>query len=203
MLKPKDAELEAAGLIYMPNVAPAPQANAWLDRLRGELDWSQHRVRVFGKVHGAPRLSAWHGDADCEYTYSALTLVPAPWTPTLLQIRAVACDAAGVEFNAVLANWYRDGNDSMGWHSDDEPELGENPVLGSLSLGEPRRFRMRDRSRRQPPFGFDLMHGSFLILTAHANREWQHSIPKTARRVGDRINLTFRRVTPTARSTPV
>jgi len=167
------------------------------DRCFSELlelvDWKQHVIRIHGKAIASPRLSAWYGDPGARYRYSGLTLEPCTWLPILRRLKGkieAACDAP---FNSVLLNLYRDGSDSMGWHSDDEPELGARPVIASLSLGATRRFRLRHRRRREvAPVEIELDGGSLLVMKGDTQRFWKHQVPKTRRAVGPRINLTFR-----------
>jgi alkylated DNA repair dioxygenase AlkB len=144
-----------------------------------------------------PRLTAWYGDATARYSYSGLDLTPQPWTPALLALRTQVEQATGVTFNSVLLNLYRTGQDSMGWHADDEPELGPEPVIASISLGATRRFRLRPRHSQQlphAPLGLDLPSGSLLVMRGTTQQHWQHAVPKTARPVGPRLNLTFRTI---------
>ncbi|MFM1550137.1 MAG: alpha-ketoglutarate-dependent dioxygenase AlkB family protein [Lentisphaeria bacterium] len=171
------------------------EADRLLTALLSSLLWEQHRVRVYGRTHPAPRLSAWHGDEGLRYTYSGLTLEAQPWTPELQDIRSQIEAAAGTSFNTVLLNQYRNGKDSMGWHSDDEPELGTNPVIASVSFGDARRFIMRHRTRDDiDRVELALGHGSVLIMRGATQHNWQHHVPRTARSVGTRVNLTFRLV---------
>lgn len=171
------------------------EADRLLTALLSSLLWEQHRVRVYGRTHPAPRLSAWHGDEGLRYTYSGLTLEARPWTPELQDIRSQIEAAAGTSFNTVLLNQYRNGKDSMGWHSDDEPELGTNPVIASVSFGDARRFIMRHRTRDDiDRVELALGHGSVLIMRGATQHNWQHHVPRTARSVGTRVNLTFRLV---------
>ena len=171
------------------------EADRLLTALLSSLLWEQHRVRVYGRTYPAPRLSAWHGDEGLRYTYSGLTLEAQPWTPELQDIRSQIEAAAGTSFNTVLLNQYRNGKDSMGWHSDDEPELGTNPVIASVSFGDARRFIMRHRTRDDiDRVELSLGHGSVLIMRGATQHNWQHHVPRTARSVGTRVNLTFRLV---------
>jgi alkylated DNA repair dioxygenase AlkB len=119
---------------------------------------------------------------------------PEPWTPPLLEIKARIEEEAGVEFNSVLLNLYRDGRDGVAWHSDDEPELGPSPLIGSVSLGATRRFQFRLKSRKELRRELNLEHGSFLLMSGSTQRTWQHQVPKTSRRVEPRVNLTFRNI---------
>ena len=152
--------------------------------------WRQEELFLFGRKVLTPRLSSWHGDAP--YTYSGLTMTPEPWTPQLLAIRKRVETVSGTAFNSVLLNLYRDGRDSMGWHSDDEPDLGVNPIIASVSLGETRRFRLRHKSDRKNTISIDLPEASLLLMSGPLQHHWQHAVPKTARKIGARINLTFR-----------
>lgn len=150
---------------------------------------------MFGRQVAIPRLQAWYGDPNCTYRYSGLQLNPLPWTPDLLQLKARVEKLCQHTFNSVLLNLYRTGSDSNGWHSDDEKELGEQPVIASLSLGETRRFRLRHKYDKDiAPINLNLSSGSLLCMSGHSQSCWQHCIPKTARTVGPRINLTFRNI---------
>jgi len=172
-----------------------PQSNAYFAELLDLVDWRQHIIRIRGREVASPRLSAWYGDPDAHYSYSGLSLEPRPWLPVILELKTrieVVCNAP---FNSVLLNLYRDGADSMGWHSDDESELGERPVIASLSLGAIRRFRLRHRRRKElEPVAIDLENGSLLIMEGDTQRFWRHQVPKTRRAAAPRINLTFRNI---------
>lgn len=156
--------------------------------------WHTHRIRMFGKWVDSPRLSCWIGDPDARYRYSGTTLEPHLWPGALLPLRARLRQELGIDFNSVLANLYRDGRDAMGWHSDDEPELGPEPVIASISLGAARRFVLRRRDDPAVRCEFVLEPGSLLVMRGRSQRDWQHALPRTARPVGPRINLTFRQV---------
>lgn len=180
---------------------PTDLADRCLQALGEEVPWAQRSIRLFGRDVVQPRLVAWVGDAGCSYRYSGVTLAPEPWTRTLIDLReriTVAAQARGADFvpNAVLCNRYRDGADSMGWHSDDEPELGPDPIVASLSLGVTRRFLFRSRGDRKRSLSMDLAHGSLLWMDRGTQTGWQHSLPKSPRVEGERINCTFRRIEP-------
>ena len=160
-----------------------------LASLVDELDWEQKHLVMFGKEVAEPRLSAWYGDE--QYTYSGITLAPKPMTPTLDRLRRLCEGHAGSRFNSVLANLYRDGRDSMGWHADDEPELGPEPVIASLSLGCTRRFRLRHRRTREV-IESDLTGGSLVVMSGACQSAWMHAVPKQSRVTDARVNLTFR-----------
>ncbi len=157
--------------------------------------WRQEIATVMGRRVPIPRLTAWHGAAG--YVYSGIRMTPAPWNPPLLEIKAVAEACAGQAFNSVLLNLYRDGRDSVSWHADNEPGLGRNPVIASVSLGATRRFQMKHRGRDER-VALDLPSGSCLVMAGATQHHWLHQVPKTGRPVGPRINLTFRSMRPAA-----
>ncbi len=187
-------DLDDADVRLLPDAFAAPEAWELFRELREGIDWRQEEVLVFGRRHAVPRLVAWHGDPGARYTYSGTPHEPLPWTPALERIRHRVQAIAVCEFNAVLLNLYRDGRDGMGWHADDEPELGPEPVIASVSLGAVRRFCLRHRRRRGLRADLALPHGSLLLMSGATQRNWVHAVPKTAVPVGERINLTFRRI---------
>lgn len=187
--------LPGADVLYQPGWMPVAEAGALMQRLSLEVPWTQHRVRMFGRELPSPRLSAWIGDADAVYTYSRVRHQPAPWTPALAQLRERLQAELGAPFNSVLANRYRDGRDSMGWHADDEPELGREPLIASISLGAVRRMRFRARDRSAVA-ALDLAGGSLLLMGGHTQALYQHAVDKTRGDTGERINLTFRMILP-------
>jgi alkylated DNA repair dioxygenase AlkB len=196
--------------VMTPTMAPVPLEAAslaidtqWLDPaiadevmavLRHGVAWEVHRIRLFGREHASPRLSSWIGDPGAAYRYSGVRFDPKPWPPALMQLRRRLQGELGVDFNSVLANLYRDGRDAMGWHSDDEPELGPAPTIASLSLGATRRFVLKHRRDPARKLALELLHGSLLVMSGETQRHYRHALPRTARPVGERINLTFRRV---------
>ncbi|MBF9235849.1 alpha-ketoglutarate-dependent dioxygenase AlkB [Hymenobacter sp. BT683] len=187
--------LPRADLLFDPVFLPAAEADVLLAQLIRDVSWEHRNIRIFGKELPQPRLTAWYGDPDARYSYSGLAWEPRPWTLALHSLRQRIETATGTAFNSVLLNYYRDGRDSMGWHSDDEPELGQSPAIASLSLGATRRFRLRPRAGLDlPPFGLDLPTGSLLLMRGPTQQHWQHALPKTARPIGPRLNLTFRQV---------
>lgn len=170
------------------------EARQLLDTLLAQLPWRQDAIRIFGRERLIPRHQCWIARQGLTYRYSGQTLSPLPWPDWLVPYARHAGIAAGETFNSVLANLYRDGNDSMGWHSDDEPELGPAPVIASMSLGGQRRFRLRHLGDKRRTLSLDLPHNSLLIMPAGVQSEWQHQLPKTRRPVAPRVNLTFRRL---------
>jgi alkylated DNA repair dioxygenase AlkB len=186
--------LAGADLQFDPAFLSPAEAAAAFAALRTAIPWEVHRLRLFGRTVDAPRLSAWIGDPGTDYRYSGTTFVPHPWPGPLRPLRDRVSAAAGRRFNSVLANLYRDGRDYMGWHSDDERSLGPRPVIASLSLGATRRFRVRHRDDPSRDLAIDLPPGSLLLMRGDTQRATRHALPRTARPVGERINLTFRAI---------
>jgi alkylated DNA repair dioxygenase AlkB len=150
---------------------------------------------LWNKEHLQPRLSAWHGDAGARYSYSGVMLEPHRWTDTLLRIKEDVEHATGQRFNSVLLNLYRNEGDSVGWHSDNETELGSRPVIASLSLGETRRFKLRHKTRKdQKTISLALTDGSLLVMSGTTQKFWRHAIDKEREPKDARINLTFRNI---------
>ncbi|MFD0725463.1 alpha-ketoglutarate-dependent dioxygenase AlkB family protein [Lysobacter brunescens] len=189
--------LPGADLRLAPGWLPADEADALFDRLQQDIPWECHRIRMFGREVDSPRLSCWIGDPEAVYTYSRTRFVPHPWPASLQSLRQRLSSELGVAFNSVLANLYRDGRDRMGWHSDDEPELGPRPVIASISLGATRRFSLKPRAGGASRH-LDLPHGSLLVMAGDTQTAWRHALAGTARPVGARINLTFRRILSSA-----
>lgn len=184
---PQWLALKQGRLLWWPD-AFAAQADIWQARLAAEIPWQQHRLAMFGREHDEPRLSCWMGERS--YRYSGKTRLPEPWHPL---VRDIACQVEAIceqPFNGVLLNLYRHGQDSMGWHADNEAVLGVNPMIASVSLGASRRFVLRHASgeRRE----IQLNHGSLLVMAGEMQHHWQHALPKMAASEGARINLTFR-----------
>ncbi len=196
-----DIALANAQISYWANWLSRNEADTALARLRREVPFEQHVVRMFGRELKAPRLSAWIGDPEAVYCYSRVRYTPMPWTPLLSDLRNRLNAEIGAAFNSVLVNYYRDGRDSMGWHSDDEPELGPRPVIASISLGTTRRFKMKARDGSARAF-VDLKHGSLLLMQGATQQNYLHAIDKV-RNAGERINLTFRRVVSSASASRV
>lgn len=185
--------LPGAEVIYYPNWLGSSLADKYLAHLRAQLPWRQDTITLYGREHLLPRLQSWHGDPDCRYRYSGIDLQPAPWEPVLLALKQRCSQTTTVDFNSVLANWYRGGADSMGMHADDEPELGVNPTIASVSLGQPRPFVFRHRVTKAR-YTQVLDHGSLLVMAGATQQMYLHGIAKTARPISDRINLTFRHI---------
>lgn len=175
---------------------PLPQApDVLLDALIADTPWRSKTITLWGRDYVQPRLVAWHGDPGRAYTYSGTTMAPQPWTSLLSSLRACVERACTASFNSVLLNFYRDGADGMGLHSDDEPELGPRPVIASLSLGETRVLAFRHRDRRDvPTVRVPLVSGDLLLMQGETQHRWKHGIAKSKRPLGPRVNLTFRTI---------
>lgn len=186
--------LPGAALDFDPDWLPAAQADALFAALMATVPWEVHRIRLFGRDIESPRLSCWIGDPAARYRYSGTWFEPRPWPACLLSVRERLSEELGIAFNSVLANRYRDGRDGMGWHRDDEAELGPQPVIASLSLGQVRRFSLKPQAPGMQRLSLELPHGSLLVMRGGTQANYRHSLPKTARAVGERINLTFRRI---------
>lgn len=184
-----------AEVYYLRHLPLKEPADAIMRQLIDVVPWRAEKVVVWGKTFPQPRLIAWYGDAGRKYTYSGITLDALPWTPALLDIKGRIETAAGVQFNSVLLNYYRDHRDSMGFHSDDEPELGDRPIIASLSLGHERTFILKHKTNKGlRPVRLRLASGSLLLMRGETQRHWKHGIDKERLPCGPRVNLTFRRI---------
>lgn len=158
------------------------------------IDWHQDTIKMYGKEHKLPRVSAWYGDSDRPYTYSGLTLHPKAWTDKLNLLRDELEKICKLRFNSVLLNWYRSGEDHISWHTDAEPELGKNPMIASVNFGESRRFLLRLKDAHEMKLELALHHGSVLVMAGELQHYWQHSVPKQKKVKSSRVNLTFRTI---------
>jgi alkylated DNA repair dioxygenase AlkB len=178
---------------YLPCFLDETDSGRLFQNLQSGLAWKEETIRLFGKWMMQPRLTALYGDK--KYTYSGREMIPHAWTSDLLYIKQKVEHYTGCTFNAVLCNLYRNGNDSMGWHSDDEKELGNNPVIASVSLGATRKFKLKHKNNRQVAIQkINLQNGSLLIMRGRTQHDWKHEIPKEPKITEPRINLTFRTV---------
>ena len=184
-----------AEVYYLSHLEMGHDDDAILAQMIAEIPWRQENILVWGKIRPQPRLTAWYGDRGAAYTYSGITLNPMPWSDLLLDIKRRVETISAASFNSVLLNYYRDNRDSMGFHSDDEPELGVRPIIASLSLGEERTFIMKHKiNKLLKPVRIGLASGSLLLMKGETQRYWTHGIAKESRPSGPRINLTFRRI---------
>jgi len=169
------------------------EANDLLINCIAGLPWESMKIKMFGKEVVIPRLQCWVGDEGCEYSYSGKKLNRQPWTPELLMIKEKISQHANLNFNSVLVNFYRDGQDSMGWHADDEPELGKNPTIAALSFGGERDLVFRNILSKET-LSIPQPHGALIIIDGQTQQYWQHAIKKTKKVISPRINLTFRNI---------
>jgi alkylated DNA repair dioxygenase AlkB len=182
-----DADIE-----YYPNFFEGHRANELFEKLKTEIPWQQDSITVFGKTHPQPRLTALFGNEGKPYSYSNIVMQPHSWNPLLMFIKNEIEEICGEHFTTVLLNYYRDGRDSNGWHADNEKELGRNPVIASVSFGAERSFHLQHNTLKDEKLKINLEHGSLLLMKGTTQHFWKHQIPKTAKDIGPRINLTFR-----------
>ena len=188
----KIIDLKDAKIYYDEHFLSHNEASTYFDVLRKETDWQQDRIKIFGKEYEQPRLTALFADNKNPYTYSNITMHPTPFSPILLEIKSKIEKKLDKTFTTCLLNLYRNGQDSNGWHADNEKELGKNPVIASVSLGAERLFHMKHRTDKTQKLRLNLAHGSLLVMSGSTQHHWLHQIPKTKKNVGERINLTFR-----------
>jgi len=181
------------GFAFEPHFLAESEARDLFARLVHGLAWTQPTIALFGVRRQIPRLEAWYGDLDARYRYSGIAHEPMPWTPELAGLRDRLRSYAGEPFNSVLANLYRDGRDSNGWHSDDEAELGPTPTIASISLGATRRFSIKATASGER-HAFELSSGSLLVMSGASQQLWRHAVPKEPLVQHARINLTFRTI---------
>lgn len=179
-------------LQYYPEFLDKDLSLGLMQSLIAEVPWEQHPIKMYGKVLMTPRLTAWYGDPQSGYAYSGTKFDPLPWSKSLATLRKKVEDFTGFNFNSVLLNYYRDGNDSVAWHSDNEKELGAFPIIASLSLGQAREFQFRSKADHRQKYSLQLGNGSLLLMQGNLQKDWEHRIPKSTSNMQPRINLTFR-----------
>ena len=190
----KILDMADATITYYGNFLASGVAESYFNELLTETPWQQDDIKVFNKIYAQPRLTALYAVNDKTYTYSGITMQPHPFTPLLLKIKKKVETLSGLEFTTCLLNLYRQGKDSNGWHADDEKELGVNPAIASISLGHPRMFKFRRKDDKKNVLKLLLTSGSLLLMEGSTQHFWQHQLPKTSRKIGPRINLTFRHI---------
>jgi alkylated DNA repair dioxygenase AlkB len=184
--------LRDAQLHYVCAFYAKAKSQQLMSQLLATVPWQQETLNFGGRQVLIPRLQAWYGDVAANYGYSGLRLTPLPWTPALLDIKTAIEKRFDVRFNSVLLNYYRNGQDSVAWHSDNEPALGPDPLIASLSLGAERRFELKHRDGKTPKINIELADGSLLLMGSGLQRHWSHQLPKQAWITQPRLNLTFR-----------
>lgn len=185
-------DLPDAEILYYPSFFDADEANAIFKELLNTIPWQQDAIKVYGKTHPQPRLTALFGNDGKSYSYSNLTMQPHPWNILLQKIKFKIEEVIEANFSSVLLNLYRDGKDSNGWHADDEKELGQNPIIASVSFGAERYFHLKHKSDNNLKQKILLENGSLLVMKGTTQHHWLHQIPKIAKPIAPRINLTFR-----------
>jgi len=177
---------------YIENFIDLDTSNSLYDLLIKTTPWQQDDIKVFGKLYPQPRLTAFYSLNTQPYSYSNISMQPHPFTNELLELMEKIKHLTNIDFNSCLINLYRNGKDSNGWHADDEKELGKNPKIASISLGQERFFYLRHKTDQHRKQKLRLAHGSMLLMQGATQHFWQHQIPKTTKPIGPRINLTFR-----------
>ena len=188
-------QLKDGELLHQSHFIPPAAADELFKRLTHEIDWQQEEMKIYGKTHLLPRLTCWMGDKDVLYSYSGIRMVAAGWSEPVLQLKTKIEGFSQTTFNSCLLNYYRNGQDSMGWHQDNEVSLGKNPIIASLTFGATRSFQLRhltDASAKK--IRLNLTHGAALLMRGTTQHFWQHQLPKTTKDIGPRINLTFRKI---------
>ena len=176
---------------YKEDFFPKKYSDALYERLLNGIEWKQESMNMYGKELKFPRLTAWYGDSDKPYSFSGITLNPNPWSKELTYIKEQIEPESDVTFNSVLLNLYRDGNDSISWHTDAEKELGKNPVIASVNFGDTRTFQLKHIDTNEK-ISIELTHGSLLVMKGELQHYWKHQVPKTKKKKSPRVNLTFR-----------
>jgi alkylated DNA repair dioxygenase AlkB len=187
--------MENAQVEYYPNWLSHKHAKHLMDYFVKQLKWQQPKITLYGQERLIPRLQAWYGDPDSQYEYSKLLMQPLAWDPRLAKMKQACEQKCNARFNSVLANYYRNGNDSMGMHADNEPELGTEAIIASVSLGQTRRFTFKNINTKAT-YKIGLEHGSLLIMKGDTQQYWQHGMNKSRTQTGPRLNFTFRYVRP-------
>ncbi len=179
-------------LEYHPHFLAGNEAIELMEKLIATVPWQQPYIKMYDKYLLTPRLTAWYGDQNSSYKFSGTKFDPIPWTEELLALKNKIAAFTNLQFNSVLLNYYRNGNDSVAWHADDEKELGERPHIASLSLGQARQFDFRHKQNHQQKYGLKLENGSLLLMKGGLQHDWEHRIPKSTKPMEARVNLTFR-----------
>ena len=183
-----------AEIVYYPHFFDVMQSDLLFQELLQKIPWQQDDIKVFGKIHAQPRLTALFGNDGKSYSYSNIKMQPHSWNSMLHDLKQKVEAVSATDFTTVLLNLYRDGKDSNGWHADNEKELGVNPVIASLSFGAERYFHLQHNTDKNQKIKILLEHGSLLVMKGATQHFWKHQIPKTAKPIGSRINLTFRSI---------
>ncbi|MGA1227134.1 MAG: alpha-ketoglutarate-dependent dioxygenase AlkB family protein [Tamlana sp.] len=189
---PVKLDMIDADVVYYPNFFNKNDADKYFNSLLDTVNWAQDSITVFGKTHLQPRLTAFYAQNNNPYKYSNIVMVPNLFEGDLLKIKNTVENEIEISFTSCLANLYRNGKDSNSWHADNEKELGERPIIASVSFGAERIFHFKHRFDKTQKAKLTLNHGSLLLMKGETQKNWLHQIPKTKRTIGKRVNLTFR-----------
>ncbi len=192
MQQPIRLHLPDSNISYFPNFIALKKADAYFEMFKNDIPWQQDDITVFGKSYAQPRLTALYGNNDRPYSYSNIKMQPHQFTKELLEIKEEIEKNIEVKFTTCLLNRYRTGKDSNGWHADNEKELGQNPIIASITLGQERYFHLKHSTNKALKHKLLLAHGSLLLMQGETQHHWLHQIPKSTKPIGERINLTFR-----------
>jgi len=192
LLPKQNLNLKDSDIDYYQSFFTKPDADNYFKKLKDEINWQQDKIKVFGKIYDQPRLTSFFGDNNALYSYSNITMYPNPFNGTIRTIKHKIEKELNIEFTSCLANLYRNGKDSNGWHSDNEKELGDNPIIASVTFGQERPFLLKHKKDKNLKEKIVLKHGSLLLMQGNTQNNWLHQIPKTTKKIGERINLTFR-----------
>lgn len=187
-----DLELEDATIVYYPYFFSIKEANELFQNILKNTPWQQDNITVFGKTYLQPRLTAFYANNLKKYAYSNIVMTPHRFSGDILMAKKTIEKELPYSFTSCLANLYRNGKDSNGWHADNEKELGSKPVIASLSLGSERTFHLKHKKNKTLKTKLKLLNGSLLLMSGDTQNNWLHQIPKTKKEIGERINLTFR-----------
>ena len=179
---------------FYPNFFNQEEADMLFDKLMNETPWQQDDITIFGKKVAQPRLTCLFGNEGKPYSYSGLTMQPHAWNPTMMFIKEKVDKISEQNFTTVLANLYRNEKDSNGWHADNEKELGRDPIIASISLGETRKFQIKHHTNKEIKCNLELTHGSLLLMKEGSQIHYKHQLPKSTSPKNARINLTFRTI---------
>ena len=181
-------------LYYYPDVFSRTQSENYMRELLTAINWKQEPIKIFGRQVMQPRLTAWYGDITRPYAYSGITMLPTGWIQPLLEIKSIAEQYSGDVSTSALLNLYRDGNDHLGWHRDNEKVLGTTPTIASVSFGAARTFQLRSYKEKNDLISLELQPGSIVIMKGASQQQWEHRIPKSKKTGNARINITFRNI---------
>lgn len=196
LFRPETKNSNVCGLFYYPEWVQEASANFYMTALRENISWRQEHAKFATQTIPLPRLTAWYGDPGASYKYSGIQNDPIPWNdvPILAELKLKLENFLNIKFNSLLCNYYRSGQDSVGWHTDAEPGLNPKSPIASISFGQTRKFQFRRKEKGSEITDINLEHGSLLVMPAGFQENHVHQVPKSPSQNGERINLTFRNI---------